>query len=81
MNEYKYRTLCKLYRRYKIAIKLALDNVDKIKTSDEKMNELDSIMKGVEKTVIPWSFYNSQKVKFDSEFENIMVFKEDSISI
>lgn len=80
INEFMYKNLCKLYSRYKAALNTALNNTDRIKVSDEKMNEIDSILRNVEKYVISWSFYKNQKLKFDPEFENVIIFKEDIIS-
>ena len=44
LNETRYKILCKLYNRYKLAIKIALDNVNEKPIADAKMNELDSIL-------------------------------------
>lgn len=77
LNEIRYDTLCKLYSRYKSAIKIALENASEKQIADAKVNEIDEILQEIEKYPISWSFYNSQEVHFSSEFENLIIFKED----
>lgn len=81
LNEVRYKILCKLYVRYKLAIKSALENANKDDdVADEKMSELDYILQEVEKFPIPWSYYKNQEMRFSQDFECLVIFKEDKIS-
>ena len=77
LNEVRYKVLCKLYSRYKSAVKIALENANERPIADAKVNEIDVILQEIEKYPISWSFYNQQDAHFSSEFENLIVFKED----
>ena len=77
LNEIRYKTLCKLYNRYKLAIKIALENVNEKPIADAKMNELDSILQEIENYPISWSYYKLQEVQFTSDFESLVIFKDD----
>jgi len=77
LNETHYKVLCKLYNRYKSAVKIALENAYERPIADAKMNEIDVILQEIEKYPIPWSYYNRQESRFSSEFENLIIFKED----
>lgn len=77
LNEIRYKILCKLYNRYKLAIKIALDNVNEKPIADAKMNELDSILQEIENYPISWSYYKLQEVQFTSDFESLVIFKDD----
>ena len=79
--ETRYQLLCHLYNRYKIAIKAIVENVFQDSITNKKLNELDYILMELENYPIPWSFYAKQKNKFSHDFENLIVFKDDSISI
>ena len=80
LNEIRYKILCKLYNRYKLAIKIALDNANEKPIADAKMNELDSILQEVEKYPISWSYYKLQGIQFTSDFESLVIFKDDKVS-
>lgn len=75
----RYRILCKLYNKYKLAMLVALENVPENKVADEKTEELESIMRDIEKFPIPWKFYKLQRYKFPQEFEDLIVFISDNI--
>lgn len=77
LNETRYKILCKLYNRYKLAIKIALDNVNEKPIADAKMNELDSILQEIENYPISWSYYKLQEAQFTSDFESLVIFKDD----
>ena len=77
LNEIRYKILCKLYNRYKLAIKIVLDNVNEKPIADAKMNELDSILQEIENYPISWSYYKLQEVQFTSDFESLVIFKDD----
>ena len=77
VNMYRYKVLCKLYSKYKNDIKTVLENVYNDDISDCKINELDVILKEIEKYPISWKFYNEQDVKFSSDFEHLIVFTDD----
>lgn len=79
--EARYKMLCHLYNRYKIAIKTVVENVFQDSIANKKLNELDYILSEIENYPIPWSFYSKQKNKFSHDFENLIVFKDDLISI
>lgn len=77
INEIRYKILCELYSNYKLAIKTALDKSNKSSTINSKIEELDSILQEVEKYPISWSYYTKQKTRFSSDFENLVIFKND----
>lgn len=77
LNEIRYKILCKLYTRYKLAIKIALDNANERPIADAKMNELESILQEIEKYPISWSYYKNQEMKFTLDFESLVIFKDD----
>ena len=79
--EARYSRLCHLYSRYKIAVKTIIENVSQDSITNKKLNELDYILSEIENYPIPWSFYAKQKNKFSHDFENLVVFKDDLISI
>ena len=80
LNEVRYTILCKLYNRYKLAIKIALENANEKPIADAKMNELDSILQEVEKYPISWSYYKIQDTQFTTDFESLVIFKDDKVS-
>jgi len=80
INEVRYKILCKLYARYKAAFKIALDNANFKPIADAKMNELDSILCEIENYPISWSYYTRQDIQFTSDFENLVVFNDTTIS-
>lgn len=80
LNEVRYKILCKLYSRYKLAIKIALENANEKPIADAKMNELDSILQEVEKYPISWSYYKTQDTQFTTDFESLVIFKDDKVS-
>ena len=80
INEVRYKILCKLYNRYKYAIKIALENANENNIADAKMSELDYILQEIEKFPIAWSFYKKQDIHFSQDFENLVIFREDQIS-
>lgn len=75
-NETYYRVLCRLYSRYKLAVKIATENAYEKPIADAKVNELDSILLEIEKYPIPWSYYDRQSIKFTQDFESLVIFKE-----
>jgi hypothetical protein len=75
-DEEKYKILCKLYSRFKSAIKIATENAYKKPIADAKVNELDSILEDIESFPIAWSFYVKQEFKFTPDFENLVIFKD-----
>lgn len=77
VNKTRYNALCKLYNRYKLAVKIALDNVYEKPIADTKVNEIDVILQEIERYPISWSFYRHQSQKFSIEFENLIVFMDD----
>lgn len=80
LNEVRYRILCKLYNRYKLAIKVALENANERPIADAKMNELDSILQEIEKYPISWSYYKTQGIQFTADFESLVIFNDDKVS-
>lgn len=81
LNEVRYKILCRLYSRYKQAIKVALENNNDNQTDAEcRVNELDYILQEIEKFPVSWSFYKQQDTHFSQDFENLIIFKEDKIS-
>ena len=80
LNEIRFKILCKLYTRYKAAVKIAVERASDHPIADAKVNELDAILLQIEKYPIPWSFYMKQDVRFSAEFENLIIFKDYSIS-
>lgn len=81
INESNYKILCGLYTRYIVLIKNIVENVLEDPIADKKVNELDHIIREVDKHPIQWSFYDKQSTKFVHDFESIVVFKTDLISI
>jgi len=77
LNEVRYNVLCKLYNKYKTAVKIALDNANEKPIADAKVKEIDVILQEIELYPISWSFYKKQELHFSSEFENLVVFKDD----
>jgi hypothetical protein len=45
-----------------------------------KLKELDSILQEIEKYPISWGYYKQQDVQFSTEFESLVIFKNDIIS-
>lgn len=75
-NDDKYRALCKLYSKYKNAIKIAVDNKYNDKLSENKMFELDAVLQDVERYPIQWKYYKNQPIQFSSDFENLIIFSD-----
>ena len=75
-NEDKYRALCKLYSKYKNAIKIAVDNKYNDKLSENKMYELDAVLQDVERYPMSWKYYKNQPIQFSSDFENLVIFSD-----
>lgn len=80
LDDTHYKILCKLYNRYKSAIKVALENANENPIADAKVNELDSILEEVEKYPVSWSYYNSQAIHFSQDFECLIIFYDNKIS-
>ena len=74
----RYAALCKLYAKYKICIKIILENVPENPLADDMMVVLDKIFKDIEKLPISWEFYNKQNYKFSQEFEDLIIFNNIS---
>lgn len=77
LNEVRYNVLCKLYNRYKTAVKIALEHANEKPIADAKIKEIDVILQEIELYPISWTFYKQQELHFSSEFENLIVFKDD----
>jgi len=77
LNMYHYKTLCKLYSRYKHALKIALENTYEDYIADPRICEVDHIMQEIEKYPVSWDFYMSQDTQFSSDFENLIIFSNE----
>lgn len=75
-----YNKLCKLYNRYKYAMKNILDNAYVLKPN-HRLCELDNIVRSIEKYPISWDYYTSQQLRFSQEFEDLIIFTSSKISI
>lgn len=80
LNEIRYKILCRLYARYRSAMKIAVERASDHPIANAKINEIDAILLQIEKYPIAWSYYNKQDNKFSSEFENLIIFRDDQIS-
>ena len=80
LDDAHYKILCKLYNRYKSAIKIALENANESPIADAKVNELDSILEELEKYPVSWTYYRNQSTKFSQDFESLIIFYDDKIS-
>lgn len=73
----RYNMLRKLHNKYKICIKIALENTPENPIADDMMIVLDKILNEIENFPIPWTYYNKQKFKFSQEFEDLIIFSNE----
>lgn len=72
-DELNYINLCKLYNRYKSAMKTILEHRFEV-IADARMNEIDAIMQQIENYPLSWEYYKSKENQFTSDFELLVIF-------
>lgn len=72
----RYKTLCRLYIKYKTCIKIALENTPENPIAEDMIISLEKILNEVEKLPIPWKYYSKQTYKFPQEFEDLIIFTD-----
>lgn len=73
----RYLELCKLYNKYKVCVKIALENTPENQIADDMMLVLERVINDIVNFPIPWKYYVKQKHKFSQEFEDLIIFTND----
>lgn len=74
-DEINYKYLCVLYNKYKAIIKEIEEAAkDYNKRCDNKFIILNNILREIEYYPVSWKYYNCQTVKFNYDFENLIIF-------
>lgn len=81
IDEVRYKILSSLYDRYQTAISIIINDNSKTSLVSAKLNELDYILKEVERYPISWKFYNKQSNKFSQDFESLIIFCDNKYQI
>jgi len=79
--ESNYKMLCILYISYKSIIE-DIENIAKYFDSNFRVNNklsiLNFLLQKIEKYPITWKFYTQQHFKFNREFEDLVIFIDES---
>jgi hypothetical protein len=72
--EHNYSVLCELYSVY---TSIVSSIYSKISSVDDSIC-IDDLLRKIESYPITWKFYAQQSFKFSQDFEDLIIFKDDS---
>lgn len=78
-QESRFNVLCYLYSKYASIVKDTNDIISPKQIQSTKIDELNKIIQEVENFPISWRFYKKQVTQFPQEFEDLIVFHDETI--